>query len=53
MKPESLQEEKRKIEDKIRQIKAKMSQSLSLGRPFGLDRQVRQVQKSYQLIGRI
>ena len=53
MKPEALQDEKRKLEDKIRQMKLRMVQSLAQGRPFGLDRQVRQVQRSYQVIGRI
>ncbi|MCE9623872.1 MAG: hypothetical protein K8R69_00225 [Deltaproteobacteria bacterium] len=53
MKPETLQEEKKKLETKIREIKASLARSLAQGRYFGLDRQVRQVQKSYQLLGRI
>lgn len=53
MKPETLQEEKKRLEDKIRQLRQRLVRSLEAGRPLGLDRQVRLVQKSYQLIGRI
>lgn len=53
MKPEALLEEKRKLEEKIRQLKRRLIQELEQGRPLGLARQVRQVQKIYQLIGRI
>jgi len=53
MKPEALLEEKRKLEEKIRQIKRRLIQDFDQGRHLGLDRQVRQVQKIYRLIGRI
>ena len=53
MKPELLQEEKKRLEEKLRQLRERVVQSLEQGRYFGLDRQVREVQKNYQLIGRI
>ncbi len=53
MKTEALQEEKKRLEEKIRQLKSRLVQNLEQGRHLGLDRQVRQVQKTYQLIGRI
>ncbi|HKY61867.1 MAG TPA: hypothetical protein VJR29_00470 [bacterium] len=53
MKPEALHEEKKRIEEKIRQLKSRMVQSVEQGRYLGLDRQVRQVQKNYQLMIRV
>ena len=53
MKPEALSEEKKRLEEKIRQLKSSMVRSLERGRYLGLDRQVRQVQKNYQLMIRI
>jgi bisphosphoglycerate-independent phosphoglycerate mutase (AlkP superfamily) len=53
MKAEALNEEKKRIEEKLRQLKSRMIQSVEQGRYFGLDRQIRQVQKNYQLMIRI
>lgn len=53
MKPEALAEEKKRIEEKIRQLQSRMVRSVEQGRYFGLDRQVRQVQKNYQLMIRV
>ncbi len=53
MKPEALIEEKKRLEEKINQMKSRMVQSVEQGRYLGLDRQVRQVQKNYQLMVRV
>lgn len=53
MKTEALIEEKKRLEDKLRQMKVRMVRSVEQGRYLGLDRQVRQVQKNYQLLVRI
>ena len=53
MKPDALLEEKKRLEEKIKQLKSRMIQSVEQGRYLGLDRQIRQVQKNYQLMIRI
>ncbi len=53
MKSEIILEEKKKLEEKLRAIKAKMIRSVEDKRFFGLDRKVREVQKTYHLMGRV
>jgi hypothetical protein len=53
MKPEAQIEEKKRIEEKLREIKSRMVRNVEQGRYFGLDRQVRQLQKNYQLMVRV
>lgn len=53
MKPDSLTEEKKRLEEKISQLKSRMIRSVEQGRYLGLDRQIRQVQKNYQLMVRV
>jgi len=52
MKPE-IPDEKKRLEEKIKALKSRMVKSVEQGRLFGLDRQVRQVQKSYHVTGRV
>lgn len=53
MNAETLRQEKAKIEEKIRELKAKMLRNLEKGKFLGLDRQVRRLQHTYQLLRRI
>jgi len=49
----NLQEERKRFEEKIKRMKDKMIRLVEQGRLYGLHRQVRQVQKSYQVTGRV
>jgi hypothetical protein len=53
MNPENLLQEKKKIEEKLKQLRIKMVQSIEKGNLFGLDRKIRQVQQNFKLLGRI
>ena len=50
---ENANQEKRQIEDRIRQIQANMVRKVEEKKFLGLDSQVRRIQKNYQLMGRI
>ncbi len=53
MKEETRIEEKKKLEEKLRHLRTKLVQGVEKKKFFGLDYQVRQIQKNFQLIGRI
>ncbi len=50
---ENINQEKRQIEDRIRQIRANMVRKVEEKKFLGLDGQVRRIQKNYQLMSRI
>lgn len=53
MNPEKIREENTRLEEKLKNIKLKIAADLQQGKALGLDRQVRVIQQTYQLLKRV
>jgi hypothetical protein len=53
MNPEKIRQENERLQEKLKDLKTKVVTDLQKGKALGLDRQVRLIQQTYQLLRRI